>query len=272
MSKTTLSDSELAEKWAANQRTIRRWRKDGAPFEDEAAMLAWLSTRRSIPPGTLRIVETRRAEAAARPKGPTTLPTGAGAALGRLERSEAAAFDEFRHTLESGDLIRAKACRQTWLALAEGLRKFDAQLGESRREAGDMVPRTETERILRAVGNGAMRGMNAVINALNDAHLNHGQALPNLNGEAVEKSWLLALASAGANDAPGCFIPRWALDALMEASSRYDAAAYAEVEELWRALAELTVADATEAIRERTAARIPIKALPAGESQPEATH
>src|SRR5215831_16894030 len=96
--KKSTKDSRLASKYRCDERTIRRWRRDGAPFDKPAEMRAWLATRKNIPPGTAALLEESRREAM-KPAATAAVGTpprlGVGPALSRLEAAEARAHAAF---------------------------------------------------------------------------------------------------------------------------------------------------------------------------------
>src|SRR5882724_8863405 len=89
-------DDRLAAKWGCDCRTIRRWRKAGAPFSNPKRLREWLSSRKHLPAGTAALLETTRAAEASAFKQEPPLPEGAAGALQRLEQAEARAFAAFK--------------------------------------------------------------------------------------------------------------------------------------------------------------------------------
>ncbi len=45
------SDAVLGKQYGVDGRTIRTWRKEGAPLDDPAAMVDWMAAKRNEPPG-----------------------------------------------------------------------------------------------------------------------------------------------------------------------------------------------------------------------------
>jgi len=74
------------------------------------------------------------------------LPTGAAAALRRLEEAEARAYGLMQ---AATDPDARDAARREWLAVSEQLRRHDIALDMARREAGVMIPRDLVEAGLR---------------------------------------------------------------------------------------------------------------------------
>jgi hypothetical protein len=89
----------------------------------------------------------RRRRGPKKAKAPTTssktpLVLGMGASLRRLEAQEAEAFDRMRRSVGTPGEGPA---RKAWLQVAEALRKADIALEESRRDAGELLPRKVAE-------------------------------------------------------------------------------------------------------------------------------
>ena len=142
------TDAKQAKKWACDTRTIRRWRKDGAPLANQKAMPTWLAGRKSLPPGTAALVASRTARALGRAAtaDASEATTGAPAALRRLESAESATYRVLQVALKSGNPSAVKAARETWLAITTVLRRFDAQVERGLRDSDELIPRGEAER------------------------------------------------------------------------------------------------------------------------------
>jgi len=139
------TQTELAEKYQCTSRTIRTWQKLKAPLGDEEKMLAWLSSRKSLPPETAlwlsaRTVERRENMEAA----PVAVEKGAAAASARLESSELTSFNDLQRAIAGGDPIEIKAKHDRWLRSSDALRKWDLILTQT--ERADSVPRRQVER------------------------------------------------------------------------------------------------------------------------------
>lgn len=153
MKNTIRSDEKLAAKYACDTRTIRRWRRDRAPLQNDQQMRAWLAGRKNLPAGTRVVLdEARTRENADQSKATPSKSVGAAAALRRLERAEERAYAAFQVATESGDAVAIRNARETWLRVSESLRKYDVAIEESRRDAGELVPRSEIEKILSWLG------------------------------------------------------------------------------------------------------------------------
>src|SRR5690554_4608853 len=50
---TKLTDDAAAKRYGVSERTVRRWRRDGAPLGDDKAMEEWLAARRQVPDGAV---------------------------------------------------------------------------------------------------------------------------------------------------------------------------------------------------------------------------
>lgn len=136
------TDKRLVIDWACDERTIRNWRKAGAPLEDPKRMRAWLASRKHIPPGTATLLNEvkKRAtvESAAQPQ---KLAEGPVAALKRLGEMEARAYTDLQRALSNGDPIEVKLARENWLKISESQRRADLAIEQSRRDAGELIPR-----------------------------------------------------------------------------------------------------------------------------------
>ncbi len=134
-----------------NVRTVRNWMREGAPLDDATAMTTWLAARKNMPPSAKTIAP------AAAPASPLTegeQGTGAASALRRLEDEEFKAWRDLQAALgrKPGNLLEIKIAREGWLKVSESLRKYDLLVEQSRRDSGELLPRSEVERILRALG------------------------------------------------------------------------------------------------------------------------
>jgi hypothetical protein len=143
------TDKQLSEKWACDERTIRRWRKAGAPLDDDKRLRVWLCGQKHVPSGTQALLEatrtTERAASATQDAKPQ--PEGAANALRRLEQAEARAYNDFKQASASGDAVRIRASRENWLKISETLRRFDLAIEQARRDAGDLVPKEDVLRL-----------------------------------------------------------------------------------------------------------------------------
>lgn len=74
------------------------------------------------------------------------VPRGASHSLRRLEEAEAVAWERLQ--VCRSDFER-EPLRKEWLQVSEQLRKHDAGIEVARRDAGELLPRAEVERVLR---------------------------------------------------------------------------------------------------------------------------
>lgn len=145
MSKPTLS--KIAKDWRTTVRTVSRWKAEGAPLHDAGRMRTWLASRKNLPAGTREVLASKpKARDGGGGAPQASMSTGAAAALGRLEQSEAAAFGALQRALKRGDVVEIKFARDGWLRVSESLRKYDLQVEQIRRAASELVPRSEVER------------------------------------------------------------------------------------------------------------------------------
>src|SRR5207245_22342 len=154
----------------------------------------------------------KRTEAMATTKQPaeTFVPdtkTGAAATLQRLEASEAAASDAYKTALESGDAVMIRSTRDNWLEVVESLRKYDAQIADTRRITDEFIERKEMVRILEAISSWWLIGISLC-----------ADKVPNLPErtilrDALADTWASAIAM-GKNSGGGVDVPEWAVKAL----------------------------------------------------------
>ena len=112
-------------------------------------MRSWLTGRRSIPPGTLALLEQYRVSESA--EGATqaqTLIEGVAAALKRLEEMEARSFTEYKRVLRTGDEHAIKAAHAIWLKNGDALRRYDLAIEQNRRDSGQLIPKDEILRLI----------------------------------------------------------------------------------------------------------------------------
>lgn len=148
MSKRIQNLERLAASWATTARTISRWKLEGAPIDDADEMRIWLACRKNLPLGTKKLLQSESlARRMAARAGAPDLPTGAAAAMRRLETAEAAAFNDLQVALKEGNSFQVKLARDGWLRVSESLRRYDLMLEASRRDAGELVTRAELERM-----------------------------------------------------------------------------------------------------------------------------
>src|SRR4051812_29719985 len=130
------TESQFAQQYQCDVRTIRRWKRARAPLADEKKMRRWLTAQRKVPAGTRAWLDIMAS--ADRSKTLSTalnskLPRGAAAALKRLEDAEAAAYDALQQALLTGDLIEIKLARDAWVKLGDSLRRYDLAIEATRR-------------------------------------------------------------------------------------------------------------------------------------------
>jgi hypothetical protein len=157
------TEKSLAERWGCDVRTIRRWRKAGAPLAGDAAMRTWLLGRAKVPAGTAAILAAKPGGARAvpppadkpkakvrpmpaRPAG-EPVPEGAPEALKRLAGEEARQWTRLRdmEADPEADPEEIEKVRKNWHRAGGSLRAYDLAIENSRRDAGLLVPRKELE-------------------------------------------------------------------------------------------------------------------------------
>jgi hypothetical protein len=244
-------DVKLAAKWACDERTIRRWRKDGAPLGRPAAMRVWLACRKNLPPGTAGLLtEHRRVTTAKDLAGDGGLDKGAASALRRLEIMEAKTYRALERAMERGDAIEVKATRESWLRVSESLRRYDLAI-EANRRGVDLVPKKLVVDAARKCAAGlrfAHRGFESCAQLV--VGLNDPAAVWSVLAKPADEFMPAALASL---EHSGC--PEWLLTAFAEGAQAFpgDTAHSRELAETIRALVAGYGAQARELYDLRTA-------------------
>jgi hypothetical protein len=185
---------ELGARWGVSFKTAAKWRRQGAPIEDDAELASWLVARKEIAPGprakiaemaaALRKAKAEAGEIAREPVwggglvNPDREPAkegvdvaaavtegtrGAASALRRQEDEELASYARLKTAIASGDAAEEKDARAAWLKTSESLRKFDLLVEAARRDAGELLPRSEWSRMFRA-------GIFWFLHSINRAH------------------------------------------------------------------------------------------------------
>src|SRR5687767_15145501 len=105
-----MTEKQLAKKHKCDVRTIRRWKKAGAPLDDAAAMQKWLAGRQHLPPRTEAAQFDRASKRITRVlrSKPSTQTQGAAHALKRLETAEVSAYAAMEEAMESGTAIEVR--------------------------------------------------------------------------------------------------------------------------------------------------------------------
>lgn len=130
-------------------RTLKRWKAQGAPLEDDSRLRAWLAGRKNLPQSIIaQLGDTMSADGDSVPIVSNDGDGGAAAALRRLEREEVSAYGRLQAAIGSGDPLAAKSERDAWLKVSESLRKYDLAIEQARREAGELMPRAEVEDLI----------------------------------------------------------------------------------------------------------------------------
>ena len=143
------TDKEIAHFWGIADRTLFRWKADGAPIRDELAMRAWLATRKNLPKSVLEKIQLTGGDILSAPVSPVSgSKPGAAAALKRLQEAELAAWERLQKALAGGNPLHIKLEREAWLKISDALRKYELLVEQSRREAGELIPRAELEKFI----------------------------------------------------------------------------------------------------------------------------
>ncbi len=133
-------------------RSIRRWRSQGAPLDNERALTAWIASRRSAP----RAGGPTPPPPPSKPTAPASPPAGGleglRGSVARLAAAEVEAREDYRRARLAGDASEKRLAERAWLEISEALRRAHLSLTETEREAGDFVARVEVERLLTNAG------------------------------------------------------------------------------------------------------------------------
>lgn len=148
-------EKHYAELYKCDVRTVRNWKKENAPLDYPEKMPAWLANRKNVPPGTLTPDQATADPDAVQEFQPIELhldqKEGAAAALTRLAQAELNASENYARAIRGGNPLNIKNTLNAWLETSEALRRYDSQIEAGRRDSGELLPRTEIERIFRAV-------------------------------------------------------------------------------------------------------------------------
>jgi hypothetical protein len=212
MSKIEKSNAKLAKIWGCTARTIARWRKDKAPFDDKDAMQSWLTARKNLPSGTRALLSGNngaKISAAVEIEDETSPGIGAASALRRLEAIERALYKTLEAALKAGDPSAIKSARENWLAVGNQLRQYDRQVERDRRTAGELIPKAEIEKHAKALAYFTRRSMASAADSLSTV-------LPGMNpmeaGAALRQTlwenFCTTLAALSSKDSPSK-LPGW---------------------------------------------------------------
>jgi phage terminase Nu1 subunit (DNA packaging protein) len=139
----------VADHWNVDIRTVRNWRRQGAPLDDGEQMKLWLASRKNIARGVLqKIALTAPKEVVS--AGTNNGDVGAAPALKRLEISELGAYERLETAIASNNPIAIRESRESWLRISESLRRYDLQIEQNRRIAGELVPVGEINKFIRS--------------------------------------------------------------------------------------------------------------------------
>lgn len=133
----------VAAQFHVDDRTARRWRRQGCP-EDMTKLRAWLASRRQLPVAAIAMKPVTGSQVAA----PTDAEQeGAAPALTRMARQELTCWRTLQAAIETGDPIAVKTAHQQWLQTADTLRRLDIAVEVARRDSGQLIPLTELRRV-----------------------------------------------------------------------------------------------------------------------------
>jgi phage terminase Nu1 subunit (DNA packaging protein) len=224
-SKIGRTESQYAEQFQCDVRTIRRWKRAHAPLSDERAMRKWLTAQKQVPAGTrawLNIMAAGDRSKVLSSALNSKLPRGAAAALKRLEDAEAAAYDSLQQALTTGDLVEIKLARDAWVKLGDSLRRYDLAVEATRRDAGKLIDREVVERQLNTLGRHlrlATRQLEQLcryLTGLDEPHKVWKILSPWVDNFRAHTAGAVALVPGG--------LPQWMVDALLTGITCEDSA------------------------------------------------
>jgi hypothetical protein len=144
-----IANSTVAAEFGVSIATVSRWRNEGKPVEDFPAMRKLLEEKhaahgRGSGGGGNGSTDHDRAPS-------DDLARGAASALARLEQDEAQRWAAYQAAKEAtADASTQKRLHKQWLEVSESLRKYDLQVEQIRRDAGELLTRAQAEQVLEA--------------------------------------------------------------------------------------------------------------------------
>ena len=165
------STQSLAVEYGVSARTIRRWKKKGAPFDSPAEMVEFIRQQQRRGIQRLSVVAPQSEPAAAGvdvsvpfPENdnlPLDLANGLGtdATLERYRQAELHAAQEYARSIGTRDV---GAAFNRWIIATDQWRKVEAASIEFKKETGDLVDRAEINEACTAVIVAAEEIINAI--------------------------------------------------------------------------------------------------------------
>jgi len=145
-----------AEEFGVPENTFRRWLKSGAPYQNEAKMITWLNAQQRKTPAVKAWLKARGVKA---------VPKKSAVIKGIKAKTAEDFRDHYRKELakatESNDQDQVKFWSDLFLKQDESIRRSEAHAAKLGIDNGTVLPRTEVERIMRAVfyaGNACVQG------------------------------------------------------------------------------------------------------------------
>lgn len=135
--------------------TIKRYSGAGAPLDNPDAMGDWIAAKRvkggpkSHTPDTFAEDPYPRPQpvdgAEDEPQVFEELKEGAAETLKRLEALEPMLYQRLQKAIRINNAEKIANARADWLPVSESLRKYDLLVEQSRRDSGDLIPRSQGE-------------------------------------------------------------------------------------------------------------------------------
>jgi hypothetical protein len=147
----------LARELGRSVRTLKRWEQNGINLanHDEVKAHAEKQDARTIGASRNRArARTSGEEYQSRKPSPDRPDVsggniGAAGALQRLATTERTLYHRLQTALKDGNALAIADARTDWLQVSESLRRYDIAIEQSRRESGELIPRSESEMAVR---------------------------------------------------------------------------------------------------------------------------
>lgn len=161
-----MKQKDLAKFYQVTERTVRRWKSDGAPLDNPKRMVSWLLTRKRIPKGAQAWMDSQSLNKPGPdlPMEETETPEIV-ESTGEVKELEERRIDLDRRldrAMASDNESKIKLYTELLVRVDESLRRDQAHQKKLGLDTGEMMPRGEVERIMRAAfyaGNACVEGV-----------------------------------------------------------------------------------------------------------------
>ena len=162
-----MKQNDLAEFYGVDVRTIRRWKSSGAPLDNPQRMVGWLLSRKRIPNGAVKWLETQQkakpaAESPVVNDEDSPLDSDAVGSVKPLEDRRIELDRNLDLAIRANDHGQIKLYGELLVRVDESLRRSEAHQKKLGLDQGETLGRMEVERILRALsyaGNACIEGL-----------------------------------------------------------------------------------------------------------------